>query len=102
MWAFLHLLNRPDATSLLFFGPLLFLAIAGAWRQEIRKHEQFGEHWNAFTAQTSFVPFVGLLTGKSKLDLKELAGWRLVIAIALWLGILFAHGHLFGVYPLGA
>lgn len=100
IWAFVHLVNRPDATAALFFGPLGFLAIAGSLRQEVRKRAELGTAWDAFAAQTSFVPFAGLLTGKARLNWKELAGWPLLIAIVLWAAMLHFHGPLFGVYPV--
>lgn len=100
LWAGLHLLNRPDATSALFFGSLGFLAIAGSLRQDLRKREEFGKDWNAYAAQTSFIPFAGLISGKSRINLRELGGWPLAIAVALWAALLFFHGPLFGAYPL--
>lgn len=100
IWAGLHLLNRPDATSALFFGPLAFLAIAGTMRQEVRMHKEFGDAWSAFTAQTSFVPFAGLVSGKSKLDVRGIGGWPIAIAVFLWAAVLYFHGSLFGAYPL--
>lgn len=101
IWALLHLLNRPDATSALFFGSLAFLAIAGSLQQEARKRKAFGAAWDNFAAQTSFIPFAGLLNGKAKLKLSALSGWPLAIAVALWIAVLYFHDSLFGVYPLG-
>lgn len=101
IWAGLHLLNRPDATSALFFGSLAFLAIAGSMRQDVRKRKELGKEWEAFEAQTSYVPFAGLLSGKSTLKPAEIAGWPLAIAVFLWLVVLYFHGSLFGAYPLG-
>lgn len=100
IWAIVHLINRPDATSLLFFGPLAFLAIAGTLRQEARKRAELGIAWDKFASQTSFVPFAGLLSGKAKLKWNELAGWPLAVAVFLWAAMLHFHGSLFGVSPL--
>lgn len=100
IWAVLHLLNRPDATSALFFGPLAFLAIGGTLMQEERKQKEYGKAWEAFTEKTTFVPFAGLISGKSTLDVRELGGWPLAIAIFLWTLVLYFHGSLFGADPL--
>ena len=102
IWAALHLLNRPDLTSALLFGPLGLLAIVGSMRQEIRKREEFGDAWDRFAGQTSFVPFAGILSGKARLHLKELGGWRLAAALVLWLAALALHETVLGVPPLPA
>lgn len=99
IWALLHLLNRPDTASALFFGSLAFLAIAGTLRQEVRNRKAWGKAWESFAAQTSYLPFAALVTGRTKLDFTALGGWPLVIAFALWAAILYFHGPLFGVYP---
>lgn len=100
LWAILHLANRPNITSLLFFGTLALLAIVGSKLQEKRKRHELGAAWESFENQTSFVPFAALLSGKAKLHLKELGGWRLAAAIALWAVALFVHGHILGVPAL--
>ncbi len=100
IWAGLHMLNRPDATSALLFGPLGLLAILGSLRQEARKREEFGEAWNAFVKQTSFVPFAGILSGKAKLHIRELGGWRIAAAVVIWLAMLAFHLPVIGVLPL--
>lgn len=100
IWAGLHLLNRPDAASALLFGTLGLLAIAGPLLQERRKREEFGKAWDDFAAQTSFVPFAGLISGKSKLHLRDIGGWPLASAVAIWLAALFLHQPVIGVSPL--
>lgn len=100
LWAVLHLANRPNMNSLLFFGTLAVLAVAGSRLQEKRKHLELGAAWDAFENHTSFVPFAGLVSGKSELHLKELGVWRLAAAIALWAVMLFVHGIIMGVPAL--
>ena len=100
IWAVLHLLNRPDATSALLFGPMALLALGGSLRQEVRKRKEFGEAWDNFVAQTSYVPFAALLSGKAKLRLADLGMWQLASAVLLWLAALYFHGPILGVPPL--
>ncbi len=100
IWASLHLLNRPDATSALLFVPLGLLAISGSMRQEIRKRKEFGDAWKTFASQTSFVPFAGILSGKAKLHLRDLGPWRIVAAVGLWLVTLSFHKAIIGVSPI--
>lgn len=100
LWAILHLANRPNMTSLLFFGTLALLAVGGSRLQEKRKRNELGAAWEAFENQTSFVPFAALLSGKAKLRLKELGVWRLAAATALWALMLIIHGRVLGVPAL--
>lgn len=100
LWAVLHLINRPDMVSLLFFGTLGLLAVAGSRLQENRKRQELGAAWTAFEKQTSFVPFAGIINGSTKLNLADIGGWRIAAATALWAVMLYAHGHIIGVSPL--
>lgn len=100
IWAGLHLLNRPDLTSALLFGPLALLAIAGSFRQEIRKRKEFGDAWQDFASHTSFVPFAGILSGKAKLHLRELGAWKIVVAVGIWLVLIAGHLPIIGVSPI--
>ncbi len=100
IWACLHLANRPDATSALLFVPLGILAIAGSLRQEIRKREEFGDDWDTFASQTSFVPFAGILSGKAKLQLRDLGPWKIVTAVGFWIVVLAFHQAIIGVSPI--
>lgn len=100
LWAVLHLINRPDMASLLFFGALGILAVAGSRHQEQRKSEELGAAWAAFEKQTSFVPFAGIIDGRTRLSLADIGGWRIAAATALWAVMLYAHGHIIGVPAL--
>lgn len=100
LWALLHLSNRPDAVSGVFFGSLALLAIAGAKLQEIRKRRQLGASWAAFEAHTSFLPFGAILSGRARLSIAEIGWWRIALGVVAWAAMLHFHGAAFGVSPL--
>ncbi|MDA7949072.1 MAG: NnrU family protein [Hyphomicrobiaceae bacterium] len=100
VWATLHLINRPEMRSLLFFGAMGLLGLAGSVRQEVRKHKELGPAWEKFVSQTSHVPFLAILSGRARLRLADLGGWRIVTAVLLWLATLYLHSHILGVSPL--
>lgn len=100
IWSMLHLINRPDMRSLLFFGSMGLLGLAGSMRQEVRKQEEFGKAWEQFASQTSHVPFLAILQGKAQLRITDLGGWRIMTAVLLWLATLYLHAHILGVSPL--
>lgn len=100
IWAMLHLINRPDMRSLLFFGAMGVLGYAGSMSQEVRKRKKFGKAWDDFVAQTSHLPFLAILQGRAHFHLRDLGGWRVFTAVLLWLATLYLHSHIIGVSPL--
>lgn len=100
IWSILHLINRPEMRSLLFFGSMAFLGLAGSLLQEARKRKEFGKAWEQFASQTSHVPFLAILRGKAHLRIADLGGWRIATAVFLWLATLYLHRHILGVSPL--
>ena len=97
IWGILHLINRPDPVTLLFFGTLTLLALGGAKLQERRKRLELGKTWQEFEAHTSFIPFVAILQKRAVFSLGDISYWRIAAGIALWAVALGAHGTLFGV-----
>jgi uncharacterized membrane protein len=100
IWAFAHLLTEGTLRAALFFGALVLVALPGAWLQERRKRKELGAGWADFEARTSFLPFAALLSGRTRLSMKEFGWWRLAIAIAGFAVILHFHAALFGAQPL--
>jgi len=102
IFAFAHMLANPDAASLIFFGALLFLAIAGGWHLDRRKQAEGGETWRELCVQTSFWPLKAIVSGRTRLSFSDLSWWRLGLGLALYGGLLFAHKLVIGVtaFPL--
>lgn len=102
LWAFAHLVSQSSLRGVLFFGSFLVLALAGALVIDRRKRKELGEAWCSFEARTSFMPFAAILTGRARLDLRNI-GWRPIIAaLLIWAAVLHIHPWLFGVLPLPA
>ena len=97
LWALLHLINRPEPASLVFFGVLALLAIGGTWLQDRRKARELGADWARFAERTSFVPFAALAAGRAKLSLRDLGWWQPAVAVVLWAAVLHFRTALFGV-----
>ncbi len=102
IFAFAHMLANPDAGSLIFFGALLVLAIAGGWHLDRRKQAEGGEVWQKLCAQTSFWPLKAIVLRRTKLSGADLSWWRLAVGLGLYGGLLFAHKLIIGVtaFPL--
>jgi len=99
LWGISHLLARGDVAALLLFGGLTVLALAGAAMIDLRKRLDLGEVWRAYERQTSFVPLVALIAGRTRLRFAEI-GWRPIgIAAVAYVVLILVHPYVFGVNP---
>ena len=100
IWAGGHLLVNGDRASIVLFGSMLVLAVFGTASIDAKRRHALGETYIAFTKQTSNLPFAAILTGRQKLKIGEIGLWRLVLAVAIWAGIMLGHQYAFGVAAL--
>ena len=100
LWAFLHLVANGHLASLLFFGSLLVVCLAGAPSIDAKRRRALGDQgWDGFASRTSIVPFAAIASGRNTLALGEIGWWRIglgVLAYALFIG---GHRHIIGVSP---
>lgn len=101
IWAGCHALANPDLASLIFFGALAVLALAGAAALDHRLGRASRPGWGVFVQRTSFVPFVAILERRQHLVWQEIGWPRLAAALLAYLALLAAHPWLFGVSALG-
>ena len=81
-----HTLLNGFATDVAFFGGLALYSVIGALSQDARKRVLEMERLASFYEQTSVLPFVAILTGRTKLVLSEMPWLGLAIgAAAAWL-----------------
>jgi len=101
IWAVGHLLVNGDQPGAILFGSVLALAVLGTFSIDAKRRGALGDKWTAFAAQTGNIPFAAILAGRQKLSIGEIGAWRLLLAVAVWGMLLWAHPLLFGVAPLG-
>lgn len=99
IWSAFHLTANGDEASVIFFGSFFVLAILGTFSIDAKRRRKMGEAWIAFAAKTSNIPFGAVVSGRNNLKLGESFGWRFWVAALLFVGVLFAHAHIFGVSP---
>ncbi|ANY19185.1 NnrU protein [Tsuneonella dongtanensis] len=92
LWALSHLVLWWSLRTLIVAGAVLALALVGAHLQDRKKEALLGKAWSDWEARTSYWPRWGALFGAGAVL------W--LIAIALWLGVTWAHIHAAGV-PAG-
>jgi uncharacterized membrane protein len=96
IWALGHLLVNGDAGSLILFGSLLVLSLFGTASIDAKRKRALGAKWDVFAAQTSNVPFLAIAQGRQRLDVREIGVVWILIAVAVYAALLFAHPYLFG------
>lgn len=99
-WAVGHLLARGDQASLLLFGGIAILAIAGSLSQDRKQRARAGDDWASYANATSHVPFAAIATGRAKLKPSEIGWLSPIIALVVFVGLIAAHQWAFGVSPL--
>lgn len=100
IWAGAHLLANGDLASVVLFGSLLLLALAGTFSIDAKRRRSFGASWDAFERATSNLPFAAIASGNNRLVLGEIGAWRLLAALAAYAVVLAFHSTWFGVNPL--
>ncbi len=99
LWGLVHLLAKGDRASILFFGSLTLLSLAGMWLIDRRKARELGAAYGPFLMRTSAVPFVAALQGRTRIDWRGIGWWRPIVALLLYVLLLGGHQHIFGARP---
>ena len=99
VWGAAHLLANGDMASLVMFGGLTLLAVAGSAAIDAKYRAREPETFARFAAVTSNLPFAAILGGSQSLGraVVEFGWWRLAIVIALYAAIVHLHTWAFGV-----
>lgn len=101
LWAVLHLLANGDLASLLFFGSLAVLALAGTILIDVRRTRSNAPGWGVFLQATSNLPFGAIVERRQRLAPGEIGLWRVAAALAAYVVLLWLHPWLFGASPIG-
>jgi len=95
-----HMAANPRVAEWIFFGALAVLALLGGFFLDQRKHDEGHADWKALVAQSSFVPFVAVLSGKARVTPGQIGWLRLLGGLVLFAVLLAAHEAVIGVAPL--
>ena len=104
LWGLVHLAANGEARTVLLFGMLTLLALAGPLLIDMKMRRRDPDGYGAIMAQTSNFPFLAIFRGHQTFGraVKEIGWIRLLIAIVLYGGMLHGHASLFGLSPLPA
>ncbi len=93
IWAGSHIPANGDVVSLILFGSMTVLAIAGLPLLDRRARQRLGdEAWTALAGQTSVMPFARLLLGGKRFRPKAMFAVQIFVAIVFYIWFLL-QGH---------
>lgn len=103
IWAVSHLVPNGDLRSVLLFGSMAALAVAGFGLGDRRAKRKLGAQWEKLAAKTSIVPFLAIAQTRThlKIDGPMIFAALLATLVTGWL-LVGGHAALFGVDPLAA
>jgi uncharacterized membrane protein len=97
LWSLAHLLANGDAASVMLFGGMAVLSIAGMAAIDAKRALKLGATWQEFAAKTSRMPLGAALAGKTQLDWIGIGVTRPLIGLILYVVLYIFHDRLFGV-----
>lgn len=95
LWALSHIPPNGDAASLILFGGLVILALGGTVAIDAKRRARDPGGFARLAAVTSNLPFAAIREGRTRLARLEL--WRLLLAAAVYFGLLVAHPWIAGL-----
>ena len=102
LWGAIHMVVNGDSGSLIFFGSLVFLALAGTVALDRKKSVTLGaERWGQLLRATSNFPFLALIQGRCRVTLGEIGWGRLGLGLIVYLAFLYGHGPVIGIPLIG-
>lgn len=105
LWALLHLIANGDVASLILFGSLYGLCVAGSFSLDKKQQAALGDNWQAYADVTSNRPFQAIREKRNSLGdwrvllLQEIGWKRLAAALGAYVVIGWLHVKLLGVSP---
>jgi len=100
LWSVIHVIANGDAASLLFFGSLAVVCLAGTGSIDAKRRGSLGaEIWDRFAQKTSIIPFGAILAGRSAWKPGSIGWWRPASGAAAYALMLGGHAHIIGVSP---
>jgi uncharacterized membrane protein len=91
-----HLLVNYSAIDRVFFGGTFLYALLGSAHQDWRRHLSADAELRRFFAETSFLPFVAIATGRNRFEPSELRASALIAGVTIFGFVFVFHYRLFG------
>ncbi len=100
LWSAVHAVANGDSASLVLFGFLFLLSVAGTFALDARRHRTLGaEAWNRLAGATSNAPFAALVQRRYPFSAVFVPAGPILAGIALYVAMILAHERIVGVSP---
>jgi uncharacterized membrane protein len=96
-----HLLMNGWLGDVIFFGMFPALGLIGGIHQDQRKLRELGDSYRTLMAETSFIPFGAIVSGRQKLSFADVPWIGIAGGIAVTVIVLALHPFIFGGSPIG-
>jgi uncharacterized membrane protein len=100
LWALTHLFPNGDMASLIYFGSLAALALAGTVLLDWKLEARAGAAAGPFLMTTSAIPFLAAIQGRTRVSLAAIGWWRIVLALTLYIVVFAGHNAVIGLPAL--
>ena len=91
-----HLISNGTVGDIAFFGSFLVVGLAGPYQMDARLKKQRGEGFAEFCRQTSVIPFVAIIRGRTKFRPEEISFPLFLIGVIVFVALVIFHGKFFG------
>lgn len=96
LFGFAHLLVNYSAIDRVMFGGMFVYALLGCAHQDWRRRRIDDPQLRKFFAETSFLPFVAILSGRNRFEWRELRPGALIVAVVVFALVFSFHHRIFG------
>lgn len=103
LWSGSHIPPNGDVRSVLLFGTLTLLAVAGFWLSDRRARNRLGTRWAPLARTTSIFPFAAIACGRTRFSWDRSLTLSVIVCSVLTVWLLWGgHSALIGADPLAA
>lgn len=97
LWGFSHLIANGDSVSLVFFGTFVLVAGVGTLMLDKKYAAKTDPAWATFFSRTSNLPFLAIVSGKTRFGVNDLDWKALPIGFVLYTCLYVSHEWLSGI-----
>ena len=91
-----HMLSNGAVGDVAFFSTFFIVGLAGPFHMDARLKKQRGEGFAEFCRQTSVIPFVAIIRGRTKFRAEEISFPLFLIGVVIYVVLVVFHGRFFG------
>ena len=91
-----HVLANGTVGDVAFFGAFVIVGVAGPFHMDARLKKERGEGFAEFCRQTSVIPFLAILQGRTKFRADEISFPLFFIGVIVYIVLVVFHGRFFG------